>query len=268
MTNVGDLALKGLDLLTPSPSAEKLVFRLFKGDAVAAVASGRQGSLKETDVETVVLKVNPAQVAFAKRKVIQKVQTSAPGRFVVFDWGSELTILTIMGNTGNLLPASVVNGMNPVFNTIESITNQLSGGTRSIGPMLDAVQNAPMPMSDHTSFGAYANHIQNLVLDTSTYYELLNMSPKYRTFKKLEGIFDKADADSDIITLEFGDMAMYRGFFEDFSFEIVAEKPWNWTYSITFVILDFLSDKSKRPDAKHTTDPAVVELGEYGMDLS
>jgi hypothetical protein len=85
-------------------------------------------------------------------------------------------------------------------------------------------------------------------MTSSSYYEILQMSPKYGTFKKLEKMFDLQDADSDILTLEFGDMATYRGFFEEFTFEVSAESPWNWTYNIVYVILADLSEKVRRWD--------------------
>jgi hypothetical protein len=227
------------EALLPSPSAEKLIFRRFQGSKIADAVMYKT-PINEGDIETVALRVNPQNVAFSKRKVIQKVQTSAPGRFVVFDWGSELTILNITGNTGLLLSSAITEEGIPFANTLDDVV-AAAGATekyqQAIGSAVDSIG------------GQFITPIkQNLLLSTSTYYETLKMSPKYNTFKKLETMFDLQDADSDIITLEFGDMAIYRGFFEEFSFEMSAESPWNWTYNITYIILADLTEKIRRWD--------------------
>jgi hypothetical protein len=227
--------------LLPTPSAERLIFRRFKGSRIADAVLYDM-PLTEDDIETVILRVNPASVSFSKRKVIQKVQTSAPGRFIVFDWGSELTVLSIVGNTGNLLPASSFVEDLPLVNTLEDMVTAAGGqagrvAQQGVGAIQQAIGNQ------------YINPIlQNTIMATSSYYETLQMSPKYKTFKNLEKMFDVQDADADILTLEFGDMAVYRGFFEDFTFDVSAESPWNWTYNLTYVILDDLTEKVRRWD--------------------
>jgi len=244
---------KTLSIATPDPKAERLVFRRFKGYALAQAAiNGTE--LTKNDIQTVVLRVNPQQLGFTKRKIVNKIQTSAPGRFVVFDWGSELTTLAINGSTGMLLPDSITSGLNPLNKTLQTVVN----------PVADIDNQPPEWVAQQTLVGSKVNAfttsmINNTLMNTSSYYELLNMSPKYKTFKALENMFDLSDADSDVITLELGDMAVYRGFFEEFSFDVVAEEPWNWKYRLSFVILSDLSEVVKRWDEQYDTTSGSLE---------
>jgi hypothetical protein len=151
---------------------------------------------------------------------------------VVFDWGTDLTILSITGNIGNLLPDEITKGSNVLKNSIESITAPFT----SVG--WGAPANVLSSATNPGGAGAYMNAmVQETLMKTSSYYELLQLSPKYLTFKDLEYMYINADADTDIILLEFGDMATYRGYFQDFKFDMDAKEPWNWKYSITFIIL-------------------------------
>jgi hypothetical protein len=250
--------LKGLDLFSPSESTEKLVFRKFNARALMkAVKEGQNITGNEADIDKVVLRVNPATLGFQKRKIITKVQTSAPGRFVVFDWGSELTVLSIQGNTGNLLPDSITQG-NPISGMLQDATSVM---TQVPGVPADAVGsvsnfNAALQGS---GVGAVSAMLQNAMMNSMTYFEMLNSSPKYLTFKKLENMFDDCDADRDILTLEIGNVNIYRGFFEEFNFDVSADNPWNWKYSVVFVILDDLLKPKKRWDDQYKTSGFVVD---------
>jgi hypothetical protein len=254
-SKVGNMIQNVTDALLPSPTAEKLIFRRFQGSKIAdSIMNGTP--LNDKDIETVALRINPQNVNFSTRKVIQKVQTSAPGRFVVFDWGSELTMLGIKGNTGLLLSEAMIEQSIPFSNTV---TNLLVAAGAVGG---DQVRQAAGTVEQYTG-GAYATPIrQNALLNTSTYYETLQRSPKYITFMRLKKMYDDQDADSDIITLEFGDMATYRGFFEEFTFEISAESPWNWTYDINFIILADLTQKMTKWDKQHNRYNPNIEKGQ------
>jgi hypothetical protein len=230
---------------------EKLVFRRFPGNKLRKAVENN-ASIKLDDVQTVILRVNPEQLGFSKRKVIQKVQTSAPGRFIVFDWGSELTVLSITGNTGNLLPDSITSGTNPLNNIIQNTAGLLDR---------DAADKAGQTLvrGNNMLGGGISAGLQNIMLRKMTYFELLEMSPKYKTFKDLEEMFDLADTDQDVLTLEIGSDAIYRGFFEDFSFTVVAENPWNWKYNVTFVLLADLSTPIRRFDDQFQENDFIHE---------
>jgi len=239
-----EISKKFVDFLTPDAQAEKLIFRRYPGEILQAAAAYGE-PINEKQIDKIILKINPRNIGFTKAKVIQKVQTSAPDRFIVFDWGHELTVINIEGVTGNLLPDSLTKGvLDPVADaTMESLawspnTQQNLRGNEG----WKSFQNVSSQMN---------SIFNDVTLGTMTYSELLELSPKYKTFKKLEKIYDDADADDDIITLELGN-DIYRGFFEQFNFSISAESPWSWTYSLVFVILSNLSEKVKKLDPAHT----------------
>jgi len=240
MVNSVAIAKKFVDFLTPDAQAEKLVFRRYPGEILhRAAAYGTP--IDEKKIDKIVLKINPRNIGFTKNKVIQKVQTSAPDRFIVFDWGHELTIVTIEGVTGNLLPDSLTKGvLDPVADAVmESIA--WSPDTQT-----SLRENESWKSLQNVS--SQINSIYNdIALGTMTYTELLELSPKYKTFKRLEKIYDDADADDDIITLELGN-TIYRGFFEQFNFSISADSPWCWVYNLTFVVLSNLTEKIKKLD--------------------
>jgi hypothetical protein len=245
---VGQYVQKFANMLTGRDAVARLIFRRFKGDKILKAVQQGSPRLGEDAVDKVVLRVNPAQVTFSKRKVIQKVQTSAPGRFVVFDWGSELTLLNIQGNTGNLLPEFITDGgPNP-------LTNLLQDTMGAVDPAAAATA-ATNPATE--TLNVVGSTLQSVMMNSMTYMELLNASPKYKTFKKLEAMFDQADADRDIITLEMGENT-YRGFFEDFTFDVVAESPWNWKYSITFTLLYDLAEAVRRFDDQYKESSFIV----------
>jgi len=236
-------AKKFVDFLTPDAQAEKLIFKRYPGHILHAAANG-SGIVDEKKIEKIILKINPRSINFGKRKVIQKVQTSAPDRFIVFDWGHELTILSIEGVTGNLLPDSITKGvLDPVSDAVMEVASWSPGAEQNIR------ENESWKSAQNV--GSHINSMFNkLTFGTLTYSELLDLSPKYKTFRRLEKLYDDSDADDDIITLELGNV-IYRGFFEEFNFSVTADSPWNWVYSLVFVILSNLTEKVKKLDPKH-----------------
>jgi hypothetical protein len=83
------------------------------------------------------------------------------------------------------------------------------------------------------------------------------MSKKYRTFKKLQKLFDMFDADKDVVTLEMGEI-VYRGYFTEFRFSVSKDSPWNWSYSMGFVVLNDLSEKTKRNDDVYPDSDDII----------
>lgn len=230
MSKIGSIARATIDTLTPDGQTERFIFRKFDGRALAeATQNGTE--ISDDNVETVTLKINPQEVTFNEPKITQKIQTSYPGRFVVFDWGTDLLAINIQGNTGNLLPAIVQAGFNPLKNTFDDL----------ISPFDPAAQSGP------SMFNSITPDAQNIMMNTMTYFELLETSPKYRAFSRLRRLYQIFDADWDVLTLEMGEI-VYRGYFMDFSFTVTADSPWNWKYSIGFVALTNLTESERRGD--------------------
>jgi len=229
---------KLIDALVPDNQIEYLRFTRISGDYFRLVLAnqGNEVSADASAIMSVKLKVNPQTITYKQAKIISKVQTSSPGRFTVFDWGNELLQITISGCTGNLLPTEITSGFNPV----KSLMNDLS--------MLDSdIAQNDFSKGLQTGIGAVAPIFQDIMIGSMTYYELLALSPKYRTFMKLQNLYKMSDADKDIITLETGE-TVHRGYFVDFSFTQTAENPWNWQYIITFTSLNDLSSFFNRSD--------------------
>lgn len=224
MATVGDIARSAFDLLTPESQTDRLTFKRYDGATITKNLS--EGNSDVPPEEIITLKVNPYSIDRKKAKITQKVQTNAPGRFIVFDWGTDLESMTINGNTGNLLPDIAQNG------TALISSMGIDGANEAVGRVL---------------YGKLS------------YFELLAMSPKYQTFKKLENLFKIFDADRDILILELGEEIL-RIFFTDFSFSVTAENPWNWKYSISVINLANLTDKERREDVKVPTNG--VDLNE------
>lgn len=236
----GTDAKKALDFLTPEKSPDLFVFTKFNGSALAdAIESGDIANLKSSDIEQVTLKINPSQITYSIPKITQKVQTANPGRFIVYDWGTDLLTMNISGNTGNMLPNSMRSSYNPLEETINNLVEG-SGAVNIDFPKLN-------PKIINTA-GTATSIIQDVMQKTMTYFEMLEMSPKYRTFRKLQKIYTVFDADLDVLTLETGS-TVYRGFFESFDFSIIAESPWNWKYNMTFVALTDLAEATRRGDS-------------------
>ena len=163
------------------------------------------------------------------------MQTNAPGNFVIFDWGTDLEIMTINGNTGNMLPNVMQSGFDPLSDFSEDVAQM-------INPTAMATRTPPL--------GGEALALANdIMMKTMSYYELLEMSPKYRIFKKLKDLYINFDADMDVLTLEMGDSVL-RIFFTSFNFSQRANSPWNWKYSIGVSVLNDLSKAIRRGDER------------------
>jgi len=230
MSTAGDYARSAVGLLTDSGQTERLTFRRYIGSEIAYFAQrGAIDSILPKDVVT--LKVNPSSISYSKQKITQKVQTSAPGRFVVFDWGTDLEMITINGQTGNLLPTVIQDGYNPIKPVVDAVIQEVRPGleTGSLGG------NLPV------------GTLNSVLSGRLSYFELIGMSPKYRTFKRLETMFDLFDADRDIMTLEMGEEIL-RIYLNEFSFEQNAETPWNWKYTMSIVNLKNLAESKNRED--------------------
>jgi hypothetical protein len=245
MSVLGNISKTALDLLTPDGQTERFTFRKFDGSALANAAQNGT-EIPENAITTVILKINPESVTYTQPKIIQKVPTSAPGRFVVFDWGVDLLEIGIKGNTGNLLPDIQTNGIG-LTGPIESIVNKIDPGNTTFGAY-NKVMSEVNPV------------VQNILIGNSTYSELLNMSPKYRTFAKLQELYQTFDADNDVLTLEYGEH-IYRGYFTTFSFSIESNSPWNWKYDVSFTSLTDLGAKIRKSDEKSPLVDGYIIVG-------
>jgi len=236
-----------VDQLLPDAQTERITFRKFDGAKLATAAE--QGTeLKSEDIKTIVLRVNPQELTWNKTKIINKIATNAPGRLIVVDWGHDLDVLGITGVTGNLLPTVFTSGFSPMKGFMEGVVAKIDP-TNSFGVSTGAINRG---FNTVDVWGA------KILRNSMTYFELLDLSKKYKTFVKLRTVYDEFDADMDVLTLELGSF-IYRGYFTEFRFSITSDSPWNWGYSIGFVVIQDLSKPLRREDDKMNFDPSIVE---------
>jgi len=235
-----------VDMLLPESATERLIFRRFDGKALARYAENGTAP-KPSDIQTVVLQVNPASISCSSQKIINKVPTNAPGRFVVWDWGNDLTVYTIRGQTGMLLPNVISSGFDPGKSIIDGIVQQLDP-ENAVATQVNTYKGA---LADVAAFG------QDILMRGLGYFELLELSPKYRAFTRLQEVYNRLDADRDILTLELG-KSVYRGYFTEFTFEVTKESPWNWNYDIGFVSMSNIVDPFQKDDEEFPADVALV----------
>ncbi len=221
--------------LTQDGQTERFTFKKFDGALLRqSVANG--STYPENMIETVVLKINPEQIENQQPRLTQKVQTNSPNRFVVFDWGVDLRTMSIKGNTGNLLPESILGGNDPLRPFADYWKTKMGQGDSEALTVKGDTKN-------------FLNFVGASMLANMSYFELLQMSPKYRTFVRLQNLYLKFDADRDVGVLEFGEF-IYRIYFLDFTFTQEAASPWNWKYDIQVNVLSDLTEFSRKGDAK------------------
>ena len=236
-----------INQLLPQAQTERLIFRKFNGQALANAAATGGSINPKKDVVSVALQINPQEIGYESQKIINKIPTNVPQRFIVFDWGNDLTVMSIKGMTGQLMPTVITSGFDPAKDVIDGIVQQLDP-TNFYATGVGAYKNVT---------GNIAAYGQKILQGSLSYFDQLEMSPKYKTFRKLkEEIYEQFDADQDILTLEMGSY-VYRGYFTNFRFSIVQNSPWNWSYDIGFVIMNDLSQKVQRGDETYNSGNVV-----------
>lgn len=221
----------------PLVNVDNVTFTVYSGADIASAQAGENVKPKNK----VILRVNPQEVGYNKEKIVQKVQTNAANRFIVFDWGTDLTSMTITGSTGNLLPESVLAASGFMSKAVDAIGDSISAD-------MQGVKNVD-------------KFIQDRIVGSMPYADLIEMSPKFKAFLELNDLYENFDADQDILVLELGKKS-YRGFFMNFSFTHSAESPWNWKYSITFLSLIELTKFYSRGDPQIPTSKSNIVSGE------
>jgi len=225
----------------PEGESEKFTFKKFDGKELRKYALTGD-PYPSNKIEVVILKINPSDIKHDQPRMTQKIQTNYPGRFIIFDWGVDLHTMTISGHTGNLLPDIVQNQLDPSKPIVDYINSKIT----SIGGLNSSVKNA-------LALGTDA------LLANLSYFEILGMSQKYKTFTKLQTLYLGFDADRDVCTLEFGEF-IYRIFFVNFNFTQSADSPWDWTYEITLNVLSDLTEFARKGDGEFNNNSKNVDI--------
>lgn len=238
---------KVMDLVVPDEQPSKLTFTKYDGNELLQLAKGEITAFSASGRISVVLNTNPEALDYAEPKLVQKIQTLCPGSFVIFDWGTDLQSLNMSGNTGQLIPPEIVESFNVTGGKIGDILN-------TINPGILASKAGQTITGITTGIGQYTGDV---MFGSMTYDELIELSPKYRTFLDLISLYRTFDADRDILIMELGN-SIYRGYLVDFSFTHTAATPWNYKYKLSFMSLQNLTDSIRKDDKKHKMD-AVSE---------
>ncbi|MFA5132675.1 MAG: hypothetical protein WC444_05135 [Candidatus Paceibacterota bacterium] len=218
----------------PSVNQERLTFRRFDGLELAKAAE-KGTVISPKYVTTVTLLINPTELSWSSTKLTNKVPSNSPGRFIVFNWGNDLDMLNISGTTGNMDPAtSVANTPDQLASFVNGLSGQVVEGFHS--PEVHKAEVLTL----------------KTLIKSFNYFQLLDMSPKYRTFKKLQEMYKISDPDSDVVTLEMCEQ-IYRGYFSEFRFQVQERMPWVWTYNMSFIILQDLALFDPKQDGTFPT---------------
>lgn len=247
MSKFLDKASVIMDDILPSINEERITFRKFDGEALSDAAENGT-DIPSSAVETIILQVNPTELSWASAKITSKVPSNSPGRFIIFNWGNDLDVLNISGTTGNMHPSIALSTSAPGLDTISKIAD--------VANMESQVEPA---LTLHNEIAHAGEVIQQKVISkTLKYFDMLNLSPKYRAFKKLHDMYRRSDPEADVITLEMGDQVL-RGYFSEFRFRVSASNTWEWKYDITYVVLQDLSVFDPKKDGSFPTGSYLSE---------
>lgn len=185
--------------------------------------------------DSVQLLVNPELVNLQWRKVYSRLRTKS--RIVTMFWGEEPVRFTLKGQTGYVYPtASEQNDAFATYNEQQkTIADRLMELYKSNSP--SAIDEIRQLEKFKISLLPPANRQMQPQYNQTT---LLYMSTKYSILKKLETLYREHQTPNqqDLVKFFYRDYS-FKGYFENFSFTDDAKNPWNWQYSIDFIIMDW-----------------------------
>jgi len=226
-------------------SHEAIIFRKFRKEAVAELtvdqirsavpATAGLGTGEKIvlgpDLNAVELLINPYEVTFATPKEVQKTRTLSRGRYVVQDWGPDLTTVSLKMQTGNMLPYRSAPLPAPI------VPAPFTGG-------INAFQSVPQVVNFDTQ--GYLNLNASGTPEVTTglaggypYTGLLLASPRFLTFLEFYILYHEFDANNDILLMTFS-RGIFRGYLTNWTFTVDANNPWNWKFGADFVVVQGL----------------------------
>lgn len=215
----------------------------------------------------VTLLINPETITIPWKKIITRVRTKS--RIVSLYWGQEPLTLAYKGQTGNLYP-----NIELQKKLGESLNNSLKGDIAGLQQDLDAKdKEIEAKRTEYNSIGEYATYMRSAVMeelgvlyhdrdiiadsisqlgqtidasgvsyttltDGMSHTEILRLSPKYQKFSTLRKLYEQSQTVSELMYVRYRDW-LFEGYFENFSFTEDVKSPWNWTYNLTFTILNW-----------------------------
>lgn len=211
--------------------------------------SGDTSTAKLKPDVSIPLLVNPKEITISQGRITEKVRTLGSidaannTRHVIIDWGPDVAMFRIRGQTGSLLPSGSA--------TIRSRSSKLLVPKEyDQDEMLRKMMNTLLPSLNVFNFN-------------TKYSDLLKMSPRHAVVMLLIMVYNTFSADTQIMIMQFM-QTQFRGHIENFEYPLNAEKPWNINYSFDFVAVRGLIDYPlsmgiiNPDDGKINIDPKVL----------
>jgi hypothetical protein len=174
--------------------------------------------------EKVFLPINPYSVTFRTGRVVNEMQTTRMGRFVLLDWGVEMTDMTIESQTGRILP------FNEVFKDIGRFED-LTYIDLVSHPIMKSEKSLPLDLPLERRVEELLSRLRDVSDDSSDIEEFSKY--RYLLVKALEHVYRNFNANNEIMCMEW----MKRRFFgviAEFSYEISVLSLWNIKFSFRF----------------------------------
>lgn len=225
----------------------------------------------------ITLLVNPEALTINWKKVITRTRTKS--RIVSFYWGQEPISLNYTGQTGSLIPTTsalkaasnsinrdnqlnqiavtdVLTGLYTERDNIESTLSQgaitspgliaeLTAQLNTVNADIKAAEESMQQLEQPTIVpGLLTTDIMLGALGDSSHTDLIKKSEKYQKFDQLRKFYE-ATQNVNILTKLLYRHWVFEGYFESFGFTDDAKSPWNWNYSLTFIILNWQETGSR-----------------------
>lgn len=211
----------------------------------------------------ITLLINPETVTIPWKKIITRVRTKS--RIVSLYWGQEPLTLTYKGQTGNLYPhvelqkkvaSSTIKDLDDSITKLDDeilaldkdikltedaiVANENNQGLKDVLISdLDSLQHDRSVLLDSIAQLQQAGNIQlaNPTIGMS-HTEIIKLSPKYQKFDALKKLYEKSQTVTELMYVKYRDW-LFEGYFENFNFTDDVKSSWNWTYNLTFIILNW-----------------------------
>jgi len=174
--------------------------------------------------EKVFLPINPYSVTFRTGRVVNEMQTTRMGRFVLLDWGVEMTDMTIESQTGRILP------FNEVFKDIGRFED-LTYIDLVSHPIMRSEKSLPLDLPLERRVEELLSRLRDVSDDSSDIEEFSKY--RYLLVKALEHVYRSFNANNEIMCMEWM-KRRYFGVIAEFSYEISVLSLWNIKFSFRF----------------------------------
>lgn len=240
----------------------------------------------------VTLLINPETITIPWKKIITRVRTKS--RIVSLYWGQEPLTLTYKGQTGNLYPNIELQKRinetvgNDIKKGIENLNKEIANVDKQIEEKENhwaASQDSPFQLEITASELDSLQHDRLVLLDSirqlteevrvdltdgMSHTEIIKLSPKYQKFDALRKLYEKSQTIPELMYVRYRDW-LFEGYFENFNFTDDVKSSWNWTYNLTFTILNWdelgFSSFSGVDETLFVPDPTVTVQEQLDIDF-